>query len=86
MCDFDCFHLFFRVLEALTRKFYLGENVDLGEVSRKCSGTFTGADLYALCADAWMTAAKRKVRKISKMGLELTIFVAIPRKMVTVAD
>ena len=32
-------------------------------VAKKCPSTFTGADMYALCADAWFQAAKRKVRK-----------------------
>eukprot|EP00250_Pteridium_aquilinum_P012046 c20475_g1_i1 orf=236-3310(-) len=50
-----------RVLEALTRKFQLEEDVCLEDVARICPVTFTGADLYALCTDAWMRAAKRKV-------------------------
>ncbi|KAJ4914743.1 hypothetical protein Rs2_00293 [Raphanus sativus] len=35
---------------------YVGVNV-----AKKCPSTFTGADKYALCADAWFQAAKRKV-------------------------
>eukprot|EP00897_Mesotaenium_endlicherianum_P005017 jgi/Mesen1/4543/ME000232S03803 len=50
-----------RVLEALTRKFQLDPNVSLPGVAQRCSETFTGADLYALCADAWLRAAKRKM-------------------------
>ena len=33
--------------------------MDLDAVARECAPTFTGADLYALCADAWMAALKR---------------------------
>lgn len=33
-------------------------------VAKKCPSTFTGADMYALCADAWFQAAKRKVKYI----------------------
>ena len=33
----------------------------LARVARRVPATFTGADLYALCADAWMRAAKRAV-------------------------
>ncbi|KFK42660.1 hypothetical protein AALP_AA1G023300 [Arabis alpina] len=50
-----------RVLKALTRKFKLSEDVSLYLVAKKCPPTFTGADMYALCADAWFQAAKRKV-------------------------
>lgn len=50
-----------RVLEALTRKFKLDEDVSLEAIARICPVTFTGADMYALCADAWMHAVKCKV-------------------------
>ncbi|KAL7151206.1 hypothetical protein ABFS83_04G016200 [Erythranthe nasuta] len=50
-----------RVLKALTRKFKLHEDVSLYEIAEKCPPNFTGADMYALCADAWFHAAKRKV-------------------------
>ncbi|CAA0828182.1 Peroxisome biogenesis protein 6 [Striga hermonthica] len=49
-----------RVLKALTRKFKLHEDVSLYEIAQKCPINFTGADMYALCADAWFHAAKRK--------------------------
>ncbi|XP_057805197.1 peroxisomal ATPase PEX6 [Salvia miltiorrhiza] len=50
-----------RVLKALTRKVKLHEDVSLYEIAQKCPPNFTGADIYALCADAWFHAAKRKV-------------------------
>ncbi|XP_024017711.1 peroxisome biogenesis protein 6, partial [Morus notabilis] len=50
-----------RVLKALTRKFKLHEDVSLYSIAKKCPPNFTGADMYALCADAWFNAAKRKV-------------------------
>ncbi|KAL6516016.1 peroxisomal assembly protein [Orobanche gracilis] len=50
-----------RVLKALTRKFKLHEDVSLYEIAQTCPTNFTGADMYALCADAWFRAAKRKV-------------------------
>lgn len=52
----------FRVLKALTRKFKLHEDVNIYEIAKKCPPNFTGADMYALCADAWFHAARRKVR------------------------
>jgi peroxin-6 len=53
------------VLKALTRKFSLSRYVNLHSVARECAPTFTGADLYALCADAWMAALKRHVAEVS---------------------
>ncbi|KAJ6792760.1 peroxisome biogenesis protein 6 [Iris pallida] len=50
-----------RVLTALCRKFKLHENVSLLSVAKRCPPNFTGADMYALCADAWFLAAKRMV-------------------------
>lgn len=49
-----------RVLKALTRKFKLHEDVPLYSIAKRCPPNFTGADMYALCADAWFNAAKRK--------------------------
>ncbi|RZC21734.1 Peroxisome biogenesis protein 6 isoform B [Glycine soja] len=50
-----------QVLKALTRKFKLHEDASLYSIAKKCPPNFTGADMYALCADAWFYAAKRKV-------------------------
>ncbi|GAB2224808.1 hypothetical protein Drorol1_Dr00005585 [Drosera rotundifolia] len=50
-----------RILLALTRKFQLHEDVSLYTIAKRCPPNFTGADMYALCADAWFHAAKRKV-------------------------
>lgn len=50
-----------RVLEALTRKFKLHKDVSLYSIAKRCPPNFTGADMYALCADAWFHAAKRQV-------------------------
>ncbi|XP_031100512.1 peroxisome biogenesis protein 6 [Ipomoea triloba] len=52
------------VLKALTRKFKLHEHVSLLSIAKKCPPNFTGADMYALCADAWFHAAKRKALAI----------------------
>ena len=53
-----------KVLHALTRKFKLASSVDLDAVARECAPTYTGADLYALCADAWMAGLKRLVAEV----------------------
>ncbi|OAE31958.1 hypothetical protein AXG93_4421s1090 [Marchantia polymorpha subsp. ruderalis] len=52
-----------RVLQALTRKFILDKNVSLKALSERCPVNYTGADMYALCADAWHQAVKREVSK-----------------------
>uniref|UniRef100_A0A8C8SVB1 Peroxisomal biogenesis factor 6 n=1 Tax=Pelusios castaneus TaxID=367368 RepID=A0A8C8SVB1_9SAUR len=58
-----------RVLSAITRKFTLAPSVSLLGVLDQCPAQLTGADLYALCADAMMCAVKRKVGWIAE-GLD----------------
>jgi peroxin-6 len=53
-----------RVLQALTRKFRLDPALDLMRVARACPFNFTGADFYALCADALLKAMSRKAQEI----------------------
>eukprot|EP01025_Chloroclados_australasicus_P051744 TRINITY_DN6032_c2_g3_i1.p1 TRINITY_DN6032_c2_g3~~TRINITY_DN6032_c2_g3_i1.p1 ORF type:complete len:951 (+),score=92.14 TRINITY_DN6032_c2_g3_i1:36-2888(+) len=48
-----------KILNALTRKFVLSTDVDLLSIAVVCHPNMTGADLYGVCADAWMAAAKR---------------------------
>lgn len=43
----------------------LHEDVSLYSIAKKCPPNFTGADMYALCADAWFQAAKRKVSRVN---------------------
>eukprot|EP00252_Welwitschia_mirabilis_P011139 TRINITY_DN2503_c0_g1_i1.p1 TRINITY_DN2503_c0_g1~~TRINITY_DN2503_c0_g1_i1.p1 ORF type:complete len:970 (+),score=216.58 TRINITY_DN2503_c0_g1_i1:125-3034(+) len=59
-----------RVLRALTRKFKLHGNVSLELLAKRCPQNFTGADMYALCADAWLQAVKRKVTSKTGMSSE----------------
>ncbi|KAJ7543100.1 hypothetical protein O6H91_09G025100 [Diphasiastrum complanatum] len=58
-----------RVLGALTRKFTLDEDVSLKALARRCPVNFTGADMYALCADAWLQAVKRRVFERDEKGV-----------------
>jgi peroxin-6 len=53
-----------RILEALTRKFRLDPALDLSRVASACPFNFTGADFYALCADALLKAMSRKAQEI----------------------
>lgn len=50
-----------KVLKALTRKFELGSDVNLEDISKQCPSRLTGADLYGVCSKAWMRAFKREV-------------------------
>ncbi|CAG5127053.1 unnamed protein product [Candidula unifasciata] len=49
------------ILRALTKKFNLAPDVSLEAVAERCPRNLTGADLYALCADAMLCAIRRKI-------------------------
>lgn len=53
-----------KILEALTRKFKLHDNVDLPQIADQCSFTFTGADFYALCSDSMLNAMTRVANEV----------------------
>lgn len=57
------------ILEALTRKFRLDPHFDLRAFADLCPFNYTGADFYALCADALLNAMSRKVEELeAKLG------------------
>ncbi|TRY54481.1 hypothetical protein DNTS_009199 [Danionella cerebrum] len=58
-----------QVLKAILRKFEVDSSVCLSDVVERCPTQLTGADLYALCSDAMMSAIKRKITRITE-GLE----------------
>ncbi|KAF8270391.1 AAA-domain-containing protein [Lactarius quietus] len=53
-----------KILQALTRKFRLDPELDLASVARECPLNLTGADFYALCADALLKAMSRTAEEI----------------------
>ncbi|KAH8917086.1 AAA-domain-containing protein [Atractiella rhizophila] len=55
-----------RILEALTRRFKLAEDVNLLLIAEKCPFNLTGADFYALCSDAMLQAMTRKAEAIER--------------------
>jgi peroxin-6 len=59
------------ILEALTRKFKLEEDLDLGEIAEACPFNYTGADFYALCSDAMLRAMTRKAEEVDRKIAEL---------------
>lgn len=54
------------ILEALTRKFVLGPEVSLEQISKKCPFTYTGADFYAMCSDAMLNAMTRTTNEVDR--------------------
>ncbi|MBN3274768.1 PEX6 factor, partial [Polyodon spathula] len=55
-----------QVLKAITRKFKVDSSVSLPDVIERCPPRLSGADIYALCSDAMMSAIKRKIRRIDE--------------------
>ncbi len=74
-------HSKLKVLQALTRKFTLKNDVDLPIIAEKCPPTFTGADMYALSSDAWMTALKRTVAQVSRLMMPLGVQLSAAAKL-----
>ncbi|BFZ12137.1 hypothetical protein BsWGS_15176 [Bradybaena similaris] len=58
------------ILRALTKKFNLAAGLSLESVAERCPGNLTGADLYALCADAMLCAIRRKINAFESGELE----------------
>lgn len=54
----------FGILQALTRKFHLHPDLSLQKIADHCPFHYTGADFYALCADALLKAMTRKAEEI----------------------
>ncbi|KAI0831786.1 AAA-domain-containing protein [Trametes gibbosa] len=54
----------FNILQALTRKFRLHPSLKLERVAEQCPFHYTGADFYALCADALLKAMSRKAEEL----------------------
>jgi hypothetical protein len=57
-----------QVLKALTRKFILADDVDLATLAHNLPAQCTGADMYGLCADAWMHALRRVISELASSG------------------
>ncbi|KAH9499607.1 peroxisomal assembly protein [Bulinus truncatus] len=53
-----------KILKALTKKFNLSPDLKLSDVAQQCPPNLTGADLYALCADAMLSALRRKIENV----------------------
>lgn len=54
------------LLHAVTRKFNLDSSVDLEGLAEKMDFIYTGADIYALCADALLKCITKTIDKINE--------------------
>ena len=54
------------ILQALTRKFKLHSDLKLERIAERCPFHYTGADFYALCADALLKAMSRKAEELEE--------------------
>ncbi|KAF8553388.1 AAA-domain-containing protein [Imleria badia] len=59
------------ILNALTRKFSLHPGLKLSSIIAHCPFNYTGADFYALCADALLHALSCKVAELENERAEL---------------
>ncbi|KAH9914715.1 AAA-domain-containing protein [Fomitopsis serialis] len=59
------------ILQALTRKFRLHPDLRLEDIAEQCPFHYTGADFYALCADALLKAMSRKAEELEATIAEL---------------
>eukprot|EP01127_Copromyxa_protea_P002913 TRINITY_DN12832_c0_g1_i1.p1 TRINITY_DN12832_c0_g1~~TRINITY_DN12832_c0_g1_i1.p1 ORF type:complete len:890 (-),score=146.22 TRINITY_DN12832_c0_g1_i1:59-2527(-) len=59
-----------KILHALTRKFHLKPGTNLRSVAAMCPNNLTGADFYALAADAYAVALHALVEDIESRGEE----------------
>jgi SpoVK/Ycf46/Vps4 family AAA+-type ATPase len=51
------------------RKFRLDPGLDLASFAKRCPFNYTGADFYALCSDAMLSAMSRKAEDVEvKIG------------------
>lgn len=54
------------ILTSLTRKFHLDPDINLEQVVQGLGTEVSGADLYAICAGAWIRACKRTIQEIKE--------------------
>eukprot|EP00301_Raphidiophrys_heterophryoidea_P026731 c9295_g1_i1.p1 GENE.c9295_g1_i1~~c9295_g1_i1.p1 ORF type:complete len:345 (+),score=111.09 c9295_g1_i1:456-1490(+) len=62
-----------QLMSAVTRKFQFAPDVDLTTVVEQLSFGMTGADMYALCADALTNAITRKIQESEQAGVDLQL-------------
>lgn len=53
----------------LLSRFNLSPDLDLAAITERCPSNLTGADLYALCADAMLCALRRRIMLLEEGNL-----------------
>ncbi|CAD7012178.1 peroxisome assembly factor 2 isoform X2 [Ceratitis capitata] len=56
------------VLRAQTQRFNLAESLNLNDIAEQLKGDMSGADLYSICSNAWLSAVRRTVDSHHKVG------------------
>ncbi|XP_067627926.1 peroxisomal ATPase PEX6 isoform X2 [Eurosta solidaginis] len=56
------------VLRAQTQRFHLAKNLNLDEIAERLKGDMSGADLYSICSNAWLSAVRRTVDEYLKVN------------------
>ncbi|XP_053670000.1 uncharacterized protein LOC128720360 [Anopheles nili] len=51
------------VLRAVTGRFRLAENLTLRKIAESLTQDMTGADMYSICSNAWLSAVRRTVKE-----------------------
>lgn len=54
------------VLLAQTKRFNLANNCNMQEIAEKLKGEMSGADLYSICSNAWLSAVRRTIDRNMK--------------------
>ncbi|XP_055541680.1 peroxisomal ATPase PEX6 [Wyeomyia smithii] len=54
------------VLQAITNRFHLANDLTLRKIAEGLKLDMTGADLYSICSNAWLSAVRRAIRRASK--------------------
>ncbi|KAH8413661.1 hypothetical protein KR222_003089, partial [Zaprionus bogoriensis] len=60
------------VLRAQTQRFVLDKNVDLVQIAERLKNEMSGADLYSICSNAWLSAVRRIIKNSPESGTELS--------------
>lgn len=57
-----------KIIRAITRKLKLEGGFNYSELASRCPSHATGADLYALCSSATVSALRREIETLEKKG------------------
>ncbi|EDW09954.1 peroxisome assembly factor 2 isoform X2 [Drosophila mojavensis] len=58
------------VLRAQTQRFNLADDVDLAQIAENLKTEMSGADLYSICSNAWLSAVRRIIGNHESCGRE----------------